>query len=277
LVHQLRPKHILEFGSGVSTKLLLRAAQDLGTCFVSSVDHDPDFIANFPMQGGSQRQACLSVQLAPLVSRKFGEQFLPVYRLDSSKFAISDPVDLCIVDGPPASLGGRPGTLYQLMEYCRPGTCLLLDDANRPDEKNALAGWASVLGDAIEIRTIEGFAKGLGAVIIREIVKPGEIWDHMMKRAVRDLNSAVSSGSRALTNFVVEREFSFPPASGDDVINAIRRHVLHGVDVVVFGWPAFWWFEHFKELAPFLHSQARTVVKNDRIAVYEFGPLSNVP
>src|SRR5258706_6271069 len=44
MVRKLRPQHILELGSGLSTRLLAREAAALGDgCVVSSVDHDPQY------------------------------------------------------------------------------------------------------------------------------------------------------------------------------------------------------------------------------------------
>src|SRR5215471_13319673 len=44
LVRQLRPKHVIEFGAGLSTKVLARACVQMGApCAISSIDHDPEF------------------------------------------------------------------------------------------------------------------------------------------------------------------------------------------------------------------------------------------
>jgi hypothetical protein len=48
---------------------------------------------------------------------------------------------LVLIDGPPSLLGGREGTLYLVMEFARPGTLVLLDDASRAQEQSALARW----------------------------------------------------------------------------------------------------------------------------------------
>src|SRR4051794_40977736 len=48
----LRPRHVLEMGSGLSTRLLAREAKGLGNgCVISSVDHDPQY--NWETAGGS--------------------------------------------------------------------------------------------------------------------------------------------------------------------------------------------------------------------------------
>src|SRR5436190_7885464 len=44
IVEILKPRHILEMGSGLSTRVLSRAAGALvPKCVISSVDHDPDY------------------------------------------------------------------------------------------------------------------------------------------------------------------------------------------------------------------------------------------
>jgi len=44
LVRELRPKHVIEFGAGLSTKVLARACVQMGMpCAISSVDHDPQW------------------------------------------------------------------------------------------------------------------------------------------------------------------------------------------------------------------------------------------
>src|SRR5579862_9559880 len=42
LVRHLRPQHVVEFGSGLSTRLLLRAIEGMDGA-ISSIDHDPQF------------------------------------------------------------------------------------------------------------------------------------------------------------------------------------------------------------------------------------------
>src|SRR5580765_8542526 len=130
LVRHLKPRHILEFGSGLSTRVLARACADLKLkCAISSVDHDPEFAAKGKAEGR------VRLQIAPLVARDCGGKILPLYYLESKKFASRRAVDLVVVDGPPVNLGGREGTLYQAMEFVRPGTVVLLDDAGRAEEK----------------------------------------------------------------------------------------------------------------------------------------------
>ena len=44
LVRELRPAHVIEFGAGLSTKVLARACVEMKSpCAISSIDHDPEF------------------------------------------------------------------------------------------------------------------------------------------------------------------------------------------------------------------------------------------
>ena len=54
---------------------------------------------------------------------------------------------LVVADGPPGDVkGGRFGLLPLLREHFAPGAVVLLDDAERPKERDVLAKWASEFG-----------------------------------------------------------------------------------------------------------------------------------
>src|SRR5438093_47847 len=62
LVQHLKPRHVLEFGSGLSTRVLARACTELKPkCAISSVDHDSEFAAKVNVKGR------VRLQIAPLV------------------------------------------------------------------------------------------------------------------------------------------------------------------------------------------------------------------
>ena len=178
LVTYVRPRHILELGSGLSTRVLAWAcAESQPSCRITSIDHDPEY----SQIAQKEFAACplsshVKFQVAPLVARTYARKLLPTYYLRRSQFASRRPVDLILIDGPVWPLGGREGTLYQILELTRPGTIVLLDDASRKEEAGVLANWQAVLGDAIEVRLLPNFLKGLAAIIVREphiLVRPG--------------------------------------------------------------------------------------------------------
>jgi hypothetical protein len=198
VVRHFKPRHVLEFGSGLSTQVLARAAADLADeCSISSVDHDPEF-------GAAAAQSCLSntgktchvaFQTAHLVTRAYGGKFVPAYLIKPEQFASQMPVDLVLIDGPPAALGGREGTLYQAMDYMKPGTLVLLDDSGRREERAALANWQDMLGSAIEAIELPGFTKGMAAIIVHEPVRSTELWAHRLNlEKQRFANVIISHG-----------------------------------------------------------------------------------
>jgi predicted O-methyltransferase YrrM len=186
VVRHVKPRHILEFGSGLSTQVLARAAGGLkNECSISSVDHDPEFGAAAAQSyfGQTGKMCRVAFQTAPLVAREYGGKFVPAYLIKPERFASEAPVDLVLVDGPPAVLGGREGTLYQAMDYMKPGTLVLLDDSRRREERAALANWQDTLGSTIEVIELTGFTKGMTAIIVHESVRSTELWAHRLNLA----------------------------------------------------------------------------------------------
>jgi predicted O-methyltransferase YrrM len=171
LVPLLRPCHILEFGSGESTRVLARAAAALSRpAAVTVVEHDPRFVAATARKlEADGTNHVVRIQFAPLVARRRFDALVPAYRWDRRKFAVSGPVDLVLIDGPPRVLGGREGTLYQAFEVSRAGTMVLLDDAHRDGEGTAMEQWVRRLEAAIEVRMLDGFERGMAAVVVRSL------------------------------------------------------------------------------------------------------------
>ncbi len=171
LFDRLRPRRVLEFGSGVSTRVLavacLRSDDD---ATVVALENDPVFERRttdaLARDGGLDRAR---VELTPVVVRRWYEQNLPVYDLPEAVLEAPAP-QLVLVDGPPLPLGGRAGSLLQAVHLASPGTLVLLDDADRPSEQSALALAEKVFGTCIEVSLLGGFAKGLASVVVHRSV-----------------------------------------------------------------------------------------------------------
>jgi predicted O-methyltransferase YrrM len=165
LVLELRPRHVVEFGSGVSTAVLAHAARDSGVTVVTSIESDPK-CAGSTIELIVDDAAAVSVQCAPLVARVQSGCLGPAYLVDRSLLASTAPADLVFVDGPPEVLGGRGTMLPQALEYAQCGSIVLFDDADREGERAALASWERILGDAIELHRPDGFIRGLVVLIL---------------------------------------------------------------------------------------------------------------
>lgn len=169
LVREMRPRHTLEFGAGLSTQVLARACSRLDPPgYLTSVENDPETArrarASLNATGLSE---LASVHLSPLVLRHRMSRLLPRYLLWFGALDRHGTADLALVDGPPAQLGGREGTIYQALEAGHEGSVVLIDDADRTEDAEAIRRVAAVLGDAVETIELPGFARGLVALVLR--------------------------------------------------------------------------------------------------------------
>ena len=62
------------------------------------------------------------------------------------------------------------------------------------------------------------------------------------------------------------------PADDATAIQELERLQSKGVQFIVFGWSAFWWFDYYSELERYLRSHCRCVLKNTRLVVYGLQP-----
>jgi predicted O-methyltransferase YrrM len=162
---EIRPRLVVECGSGSSTVLIARCLQSLGGGRLVSIDHDPTFAARteslLQLHGVPQMT---TVVRAPLEERRtrdgrtlrwYGAGYEPL---------LTGPVDVLIVDGPPG--GGGPRARYPalplLAPFLSPNCVILLDDGDRPDEREIAREWGREL-DA-KVSYIRG---GRGAWLLR--------------------------------------------------------------------------------------------------------------
>jgi hypothetical protein len=111
-----------------------------------------------------------------------------------------------------------------------------------------------------------------------------------LQRAVEDVTSIVPRGAtlivvddggwrpdviadRRVWPFV-ERDGGYwgRPADDDDAIRELERLRQHAPGFMVFGWPAFWWLEHYAGLHRHLRSKFSCVLENDRVVVFDLQP-----
>ena len=140
-IRRRRPNTILECGSGVSTLVCARMLQKNGCGGVVSLEHDPvyaDATRRLLAEYGLSDWA--TVVLAPLST---GESCSPWYSVDALPKAMGG-IDLLIVDGPPSTVGplARYPALPALTSRLSPHAVVIVDDANRRDEREMLRLWA---------------------------------------------------------------------------------------------------------------------------------------
>ena len=288
LVLTLAPRHVVELGSGLSTCVLARAAAEGSLpCAVSSVEHDPAFrratarkLERYGLAG------VVRFQLAPLVARKCLDRTVPMYDLNPAHLACDLPADLVLIDGPPSLLGGREGTLYQVMDFARPGTLVLLDDAGRAEEQSALARWKARFDRAIEVALLPGFTRGLAAILIERPVPMSELWAEAATLAAGEIAALVPptdafilvDQGQWVVDFGERHAIPFPERNGvyggpppDDAaaIAEVERSRAAGARFIAFGSPALWWLDHYAGFSSYLRSRFSCVRETDRLVVFD--------
>ncbi|MBI3090355.1 MAG: class I SAM-dependent methyltransferase [Candidatus Tectomicrobia bacterium] len=161
---EVRPKRVLEFGSGVSTRILAHEAARGHVQQVWSIDHLPDFPGH-PRFGLAAQGLQQFVQFVtcPIRLRYVAGKVFQHYALSRAFLKQLGRLDLVLIDGPPYFFNSREPALYLLFEHLAPGSLVLLDDANRRQrEQRYLRNWQAYFGPAVEtLLLLDEFKKGL--------------------------------------------------------------------------------------------------------------------
>ncbi|MEV4420260.1 class I SAM-dependent methyltransferase [Patulibacter sp. NPDC049589] len=160
-------RRVLELGSGTSTLLLARLLreQDRGGTLVA-VEHHPEWATWVGDRLAAEGLASIArVVVAPLAPHPLGRGRLPWY--DAAAFATAmdgPPVDVLIVDGPPAFRSdaalARYPALPAALPALDPGGIVVLDDIVRTGEAEILERWEDETDYRFERRPLEGIAVG---------------------------------------------------------------------------------------------------------------------
>ncbi len=126
---------ILECGSGLSTLLMAILTHKKGIPIYALENHSGWFER---MNTTMARYGFDQVTIVQAPLRDFGEY--DWYSFDKS--ILPSNIDLVICDGPPGNIkGSRYGLVPEVHEYLSNECRILLDDANRKNEKQVLENW----------------------------------------------------------------------------------------------------------------------------------------
>jgi|GEM_PF-2736475 len=168
LVLWKQPRHIFEFGSGLSTLFLSRLQQGLGVASqpsVMSIDHSQRYLGETRRALGPAPDVFLLH--APLAVTECGGRVFTTYHPDyTHQIPPGIHFDLVLIDGPPAYRYGREAPLYHLAPYLAPDALIILDDANREPEQEALRNWQATWPDAFVAEVFPGLKQGLAVLSI---------------------------------------------------------------------------------------------------------------
>lgn len=131
---------VLEIGSGLTTLIIGSVAGRRGLP-VWTLEHHPEFFRN--TEATLKRYSLNNVHLTLAPLRDYGD----FYWYDPPINELPRDFSLIVADGPPGDVkGGRFGLLPVLRSHFASGAVVLLDDAERPQEKAVLQKWASEYG-----------------------------------------------------------------------------------------------------------------------------------
>lgn len=141
-IFEMKPKTIVECGSGVSTLLAAYSLKRLGGGKVIALEHDEAFAQQTRQQICSHGlEDYAQVLITPLTNYLIVETSFRWY--DITSVDLHQPIDLLLVDGPPGTLQkqSRYPALPLLMSHLHPKSWILMDDANRQDEQEICKRW----------------------------------------------------------------------------------------------------------------------------------------
>jgi predicted O-methyltransferase YrrM len=146
LLEQRKPRMVLELGSGLSTIIIASYIKQNGGRFVS-VDHDPKFadvtLGYLRANGLSQ---AVDLKVCPLLRQSKTNNEL---WYNTSLVEGLNEIDFLVVDGPPKPFyeNIRRHAISVVGDRLTPSACILLDDVDRPAEKETILQWQAKFPD----------------------------------------------------------------------------------------------------------------------------------
>ena len=157
---------VLEIGSGLTT-LVLATLAGLRGVPVWTLEHDEEYFRNTEAKLKRFNLTNVHLTLAPL--KDYGD----FCWYDPTLDALPRNFGLVVADGPPGDVkGGRFGLLPLLRSHFAPGVVILLDDAERTQEKAALRKWMSEYGVSYESHSQNGKAWAICSFPGEQISRP---------------------------------------------------------------------------------------------------------
>jgi predicted O-methyltransferase YrrM len=149
-----QPKLILELGSGVSTVVMAYALEEIGEGHIVSLEHDKEYmdrtLAELDRHGLA---SWVDLRHAPLKPVNIeGNEWI---WYDTNILGDLDRIDMVVVDGPPfeTQTMARYPALPVVAARLSPSAVVVLDDADRRDERRCLKRWREEFPDLdLELR-----------------------------------------------------------------------------------------------------------------------------
>lgn len=172
LTRDLKPKSVVECGSGSSTVWIASVLEQHGRGHIHSLEHDPQYAREtrrlLESLGLSHRATVLD---APLQERVAADELTTNWYSDDAVQKLPEHIDVLFVDGPPSSSGKRVrrSAWECLQDRMVSGGFIAVDDARRPEEAAMLREWE----EDPRLQSLEGFSE----LVVMSVSKKGNIND----------------------------------------------------------------------------------------------------
>ncbi|MBA3865323.1 MAG: class I SAM-dependent methyltransferase [Solirubrobacterales bacterium] len=157
IVHGARSR-IVECGSGAGTVLLARLLRERGGGELTALEHDAHWAE---LVVDRLRRESLDTLAQVVHAPLEGE---PPWYASAALDSVPDEVDLLLVDGPPACDPGhgtrRAPALSEFASRLVAGAAVIVDDVDRPGEREVIAGWEASSTWRFDLDHLAGVAVG---------------------------------------------------------------------------------------------------------------------
>jgi predicted O-methyltransferase YrrM len=137
-----KPDLVVECGSGTSSIWIGYALAANGKGRLVSLDHESEYAEKTRLALAAHKlDHLVEVRVAPLVPQKIANETYGWY--DPEQIAGLENIDILIVDGPPGATGplARFPAVPTLVNALSDTALVVIDDANRKDEKKTMQRW----------------------------------------------------------------------------------------------------------------------------------------
>ena len=169
LVRDKTPDLVVELGSGASSVIIAAALEENGEGRLISVDQSEDYAEQTNRQLARQGLSIRAqVVVAPIIETSVDGR--PSLWYDPDRIPEAGPIDMLVIDGPHRELQkmARYPALPMLFDRLAPGAIIVLDDADRKDERKSVQAWVDSF-DGLEAEFVET-SKGLA--VLRRSTEP---------------------------------------------------------------------------------------------------------
>jgi len=171
LVSMMRPKYMLEFGSGYSSLVIAHELEKVDNGRLISIDNSKLWSKKIESQRPQNYEKRLKLCVFPLKVRLYHKKILISYDVPIKFYKKYNKFDLVLVDGPHHDVS-REAVLYECFEQVRKDGVFMIDDSNSDHMQETIRKWQKAFGDLIMINYFRDLGKGICIITkLNEIVK----------------------------------------------------------------------------------------------------------